>query len=111
MKNTKVFRTLSTKGKTSIRNDFIRKSYNEIYDENYKGKFTPAQAMKALRGNGGTAPLIRIFVTSCKCMVNVTSRPLYWRERTFLYPLNRGLIGPQSGPGPFGEELKLLPLL
>jgi hypothetical protein len=31
MKNTKVFRTLSTKGKTSIRNGFIRKSYNQIY--------------------------------------------------------------------------------
>jgi hypothetical protein len=111
MKDTKVFRTLSTKGKTSIRNGFIRKSYNQIYDKNYENKINPIQAMKALRRNGGTAPLILIFVTRCKCVVNLTPRPLYQRERTLLYPLNRGLSGPQSRCGPCGEEIHLLRLL
>jgi hypothetical protein len=111
MENIQVFRTLSTKGKTSIRNNCIRKSYNQIYDKNYKAKLTPIQAMKALGGNGGTAPLILISVTRCKCMVSLTTRALYWRERTFLYPLNRGLSGPQRWSGPFGEKINLLPLL
>ena len=31
--------------------------------------------------------------------------------KTSLYPLNRGLNGPQSGSGPFGDEINLLPLL
>jgi hypothetical protein len=109
MENTKVFRTFSTKGKTSIRNDGIRKSYNQIWDKNCK--VTPIQAMKALGRNGGTLPLILISVTRCKSMVSLTPRALYWRERNFLYPLNRRLSGPQSGSGPFGEEINLLPLL
>jgi hypothetical protein len=111
MENTKVFGTLSTKEKTSIRNDFLRKSYNQIYDKNYADEVTPIQAMKALGGNGGTAPLIFIFVTRCKCIVSLMPRAPYWRERTFLYPLNRRLSGPQNGSGPSGEEINLLPLL
>jgi len=40
MENTKVFGTLSTKEKTSIRNDFLRKSYTQIYDKNYADEVT-----------------------------------------------------------------------
>lgn len=102
-------RTLNTKAKTSIRNGIIRKFYNQIYDKNYEDNVAPKQVMKAFRGTGGTAPLILNFVTRCKCVVNNTPRLLYWRERTYLYPLNRRLSGPQSRSGPFGEEIKLLP--
>jgi hypothetical protein len=111
MENTKVFRILSTKGKTSIRNDFLRKSYNQICDKIYADKVAPIQAMKTLGGNSGTAPLIFIFVTRCKGIVSLTLRALYWREGTFLYPLNRRLSGPQNGSGPSGEEINLLLLL
>jgi hypothetical protein len=52
------------KGKTSIRINCIRESYNQIWDKNCK--VTPIQAMKALGRNGGTPPLILISVTRYK---------------------------------------------
>ena len=44
------------------------------------------------------------------CEFSFTPRPLYPRERGPRYSLNRGLGGPQSRSGNFGEDKNLLTL-
>jgi hypothetical protein len=55
-----------------------------------EGKVIPVHAMKAHKGNGGTAPK---------------------KNKKTQYPLNRRLGGPQSQSGYFGGEKSLLLLL
>jgi hypothetical protein len=42
--------------------------------------------------------------TSCRSMVSITSRPIYYRGKSPPYPLDRRLGGPQNRYGWHGEE-------
>jgi hypothetical protein len=74
-----------------------------------KGKVSPVlwtehHAMKAYWGSGGIAPRTFDFGTRWRWVVSFTPRPLYPQGKTFLYPLDRRLGGPQSRSGRGGEE-------
>lgn len=62
-------------------------------------------AMKAYRWSRSVAPLILSLGTTCRWIVDFTSRPLYTRQ-----PLNTGLGGSQRRSRQFGEEKNVLSL-
>ena len=53
--------------------------------------------MKAGRGNGGIAPLIRNLGARWRRVVNFTSRPLYLGQRALGTHRIRGWVGPRAG--------------
>jgi len=53
--------------------------------------------MKAYKGFGNEAPLILNLDTRLRLVVNFTSRPIYLREKSSRYTLNRRLDGPRTG--------------
>jgi len=70
----------------------------------------PVHAMKIYRGSGRTAPLIPNLGRRWRWMVTLTTRPLYPRLKSRLYPVNRRMGGPQMGTGRFGGKKNLLSL-
>ena len=65
--------------------------------------------MKAYTGSRGTAPLILNLGTKWRCVVNIKFRRVIPGKEP-RYPMKRGLGGPQSWSGRFGEEENLSPL-
>jgi hypothetical protein len=63
--------------------------------------------MKTCGGSGGIAPHILNFDTEWRCEVSFTYRPLYPRGNSTRYPLDRGLIGPQSQSRSGGQEKRI----
>jgi hypothetical protein len=60
--------------------------------------------------SGGTAPCILNLGTRWRWMVSFTPRPLYPREKSPWYPLDRRLGGPKGRFGRGGENKNSLPL-
>ena len=66
-----------------------------------EGKFVPAHSMKAGEGNGGVAPLISHLGTRSKRVVSLTRRPLYFRQKSPQYSMNRKFDGPHNRRGQY----------
>jgi hypothetical protein len=67
-------------------------------------RLTKHHSMKTYWGSGGIAPHILNLGIRWRSVISSMPRPLYIWGRSFLYPLDRGLGGPQSRSGRGGEE-------
>jgi hypothetical protein len=65
--------------------------------------------MKVYCGSGGLAPPILDLDTRWRLVVSFTPLPLYSEGKSHLYPVDRGLGGPQSRSGRGGEEKNYQP--
>jgi len=74
-----------------------------------KGKAVPVRSMKPYTMSRGTAPFILNLGTKWRRVVNIKFRRVIPGKEP-RYPLKRGLGGPQSRSGRFGEEENLSPL-
>ena len=67
-------------------------------NQKIKGKVTPAHAVKACRGSGGVAPLV-LNLGPGRTEFSASHHGHFTLGKELLYPLNRGLDGPQSRSG------------
>jgi hypothetical protein len=80
-------------------------SYAWNYQELLKsGQVVSINCTKAYKGNWGTAPLILVYDTRWRRVINFTPRPLYPREKNSWYPLDMGWLGPRASLDGRGEE-------
>jgi hypothetical protein len=81
----------------------------------YKGKvklslyFNWAPRHEGVLGSGGKLHSFFDLGTRWRWVVSFTPRPLYPQGKSPLYPLDRGLGGPQSRSGRGGEEKNFQP--
>jgi hypothetical protein len=77
-----------------------------------RGKVATAHVVKAYRKSRGapTYPLIPSVSTKCRWVVKFNPRLLYLWRKNHQYSRSRGLGGPQSWPGHFGEETNFVSL-